>query len=905
MRRVCPNIIIALALLVQLQAGQIDMSQPLSDVDEFIEPEFPFVSAALDIPNSQAANPARNLAVRGRVIRLADDAWACFDSDLLRMAAMWRGGIKKLRGMAHTSYQVPGKKASSGQNRLSSLEGTVWISTGLNSGWSTGDSDFQDSRPIGEDPNEIGRGPLPNELGRWNGLYVSGDRVALSYEIHKTPIYELPELLKRGTDEAFARTFHLAGERKSDLSLLIGEISDPADFVLDDNSIQILRKQDSGLVTAIGIVNPPNGARLNVSDGKRIFARIPTSESPALFRVVIWRGKAAALSQFRQFMTERVSMPEFTNGSPNRWKKSVSTTGVLAREKEAYVVDEIGLPFPNPWHRNVRPASLAFFDDGRAAVCTFEGDVWIVSGLGRDLSHVRWQRYASGFGESMGIAVRDGQVFVYSREGITRLHDLNGNGEADYYENFCDLPIQSGETREFPMDMKLRPDGGFYLAKGGIHDTGRAAQNGTILSVSPDGRSCEVVAHGLREPFIGYDPETNLLTASDQQGNEVPASPIYAVRPGNYFGFHWAAHGSTNEIQRPITWMPHFVDNSAASQISIHSDQMGPLSGSTIHLSYGRPALFHLMVQKVTGGSESVLQGGVVEIPAPLKHPILQGRVNPVDGQFYLCGFQIYGSNAQNLSGLSRLRYTGQPDLLPTHLASFRQGVMLRFNTELNAELSAGLDSFIIQRWNYRRTLKYGSPHYRLNGEPGQDDVGLSGAFISRDGRGLFLRIPDMREVMQMAVHYQLRSKEWAEMKHSVYLTVNALPKFDSEAAGFDSIDLDGDLETIVHASRNDRTIATLERGHQLYQTMGCMACHSTDGAILGKTGPTWKGLYGSIRKLAGGKTAVADEDYLRESITNPDAKKLDGYEAGMPSYLGILNEIDVESLILLITSIE
>lgn len=46
---------------------------------------------------------------------------------------------------------------------------------------------------------------------------------------------------------------------------------------------------------------------------------------------------------------------------------------------------------------------------------------------------------------------------------------------------------------------------------------------------------------------------------------------------------------------------------------------------------------------------------------------------------------------------------------------------------------------------------------------------------------------------------------------------------------------------------------ATAEEGERLYQMYGCMACHSTDGTLVGKVGPSWKGLYGSEREIAKG----------------------------------------------------
>jgi cytochrome c2 len=88
---------------------------------------------------------------------------------------------------------------------------------------------------------------------------------------------------------------------------------------------------------------------------------------------------------------------------------------------------------------------------------------------------------------------------------------------------------------------------------------------------------------------------------------------------------------------------------------------------------------------------------------------------------------------------------------------------------------------------------------------------------------------------------------------------------------------------------------------------MGCIACHSNDGSTLGKVGPSWKGLFSSQVTLTDGKKVLADEAYLRESIKEPAAKIVKGYDksdAGMPSYEGVINDAQIEALILYIKSL-
>ena len=70
----------------------------------------------------------------------------------------------------------------------------------------------------------------------------------------------------------------------------------------------------------------------------------------------------------------------------------------------------------------------------------------------------------------------------------------------------------------------------------------------------------------------------------------------------------------------------------------------------------------------------------------------------------------------------------------------------------------------------------------------------------------------------------------------------------------------------------------------------GCNVCHSTDGTAL--AGPTWQGIYGSQETLDDGTTVTVDDDYIKESIQDPNAKIVAGFSAGlMPPTLGVLDE--------------
>jgi cytochrome c oxidase subunit 2 len=89
--------------------------------------------------------------------------------------------------------------------------------------------------------------------------------------------------------------------------------------------------------------------------------------------------------------------------------------------------------------------------------------------------------------------------------------------------------------------------------------------------------------------------------------------------------------------------------------------------------------------------------------------------------------------------------------------------------------------------------------------------------------------------------------------------------------------------------------------GAQLFSNLGCASCHRDDGA---GAGPSLVNLYGNEERLADGSTLVADEAYLAESILNPQARIVAGYQPIMPAYQGQLNEDQVNQLVAYIKSI-
>ncbi len=105
-------------------------------------------------------------------------------------------------------------------------------------------------------------------------------------------------------------------------------------------------------------------------------------------------------------------------------------------------------------------------------------------------------------------------------------------------------------------------------------------------------------------------------------------------------------------------------------------------------------------------------------------------------------------------------------------------------------------------------------------------------------------------------------------------------------------------------SSGGNKEESLADKGKQIARTRACLGCHSVNGSKM--TGPTWKGLYGSDRAFADGSSAKADDNYLKESILNSNAKVVKGYPPNqMPSFQGQLTDEDVTAVIEYIKTIK
>lgn len=469
-----------------------------------------------------------------------------------------------------------------------------------------------------------------------------------------------------------------------------------------------------------------------------------------------------------------------TGGKPN-WPQTITVRGKLGDDSGPYAADLIPLPEDNPWKCWLRPTGLDFFPDGRLAICTLGGDVWIASGLDEKLEQVTWRRFAGGLREPLGLRILDGKIHVGCRDQITRLHDFNTDGEADFYECVNAARTLIPNFHAFAYDLQTDRAGNFYFGTGGNQLAENVPWHGPLYRVSADGKRIEEVAKGFRAPnglTIGPD---DAIYVAENQGQWIPSSKISRVKPGGFYGFVADPKAAPKAVapptfDPPLCYLPMSWDNSSGGGAFCQTDQWGPFRGRMIHTSFGAAALFAVFEQRVG----EISQGAVAKFPLkPFESGIQRARFSPKDHQLYVCGVKGWQSRAVYDGCLARVRYTGKPVRMPTGWRVEKDAVALDFATPLDPATANDAQNYAGEQWNYQWHSTYGSPDMSANDpkKRGRDRLDITAAKLSADGKSVRLEISGLKPVMQIVLKMNIKSADGTPIETEVAGTINVVPQ--------------------------------------------------------------------------------------------------------------------------------
>ena len=732
-------------------------------------------------------------ANKGIVVTVGTEkrAYVCYDADTLRAALAWTGDYLEF-GNTQTQIAWPPPPVA---------KGMVAYETPVGPGWAW-DGNFTD-------PRKKQQGPLLKGLAHYRGLFVNGDNVVLSYTVGTGEVLEMPGFKTVAGAGLFTRSFQTKNLGAHSLMLC----NAPAGTSKAAGGTAVLVIESSELkdqALGVAFLGGGTGATLEQADG-RVVAKL-TAQTPGTFQIAVWRGPAADAGKFKQAVQQLGAAPDLaalTKGGKALFPDEVVTQGTVGTNDGPYAVDVIAEGLPNKWNAKSFFGGFDFFSDGRAAICTFHGDVWVVSGLDDKLAKLTWRRFATGLFQPLGLKIVEDKIYVLGRDQITRLHDLNGDGEADHYENFNNDTIVTPNYHEFCLDLHTDSKGNFLFLKGSPWTPAvESPHQGTLLRVSKDGSQLDVVATGFRAPNgMTVGPNDEILTG-DNQGHWIPSAKLNFVKQGGFYGMTPAAQREltltrkgTNIVinpsdpdarakvklvgwdkdapiptsyDQPITWVPHGVDNSSGGQVYVTSDKWGPFKGHPLFQSYGKCTLFHVMTEEVEG----VMQAGLVQFPLKFNSGLMRARFNPKDGQLYQCGLKGWQTSATKDGGFYRVRYTGKPVATPHQFHIRKNGVEITFTTPLDTASAADAGNWSVEQWNLIYSGGYGSAEVSTEDptKRGHDKVALAGVKVLPDQKTVLLEIPGLKPVNQMKVKFSIKAADGTAINQELFNTIHKVP---------------------------------------------------------------------------------------------------------------------------------
>ncbi|MEM7015368.1 MAG: DUF6797 domain-containing protein, partial [Verrucomicrobiota bacterium] len=593
----------------------------------------------------------------------------------------------------------------------SSIAGEPTFITPDAPGWQNpADGSWADTRIVGRDGRKFG--PLPREWVQYKGLYYHGNDVVVKYTVGNALIHEAPSVVEYGATPIFVRTLRV-GDSDHDLVMRLPE-TNVATKVFSQG---VHAQHDAEGKLDVRKTEQAMNLSIDVKDG---LLTIPAAITPMTFSIYLSNVDQVSLDGLAA-AGEPLDLEQLTRGGPPRFGETVITTaGTQGDDSGPFAVDEIKTPdaSANPWESWMRLGGFDFDPDNpdRAAVCTWMGDVWLVDGVAGDLSELKWRRICSGLFQPLGLKIHtDGKIYVTCRDQIARLHDLNGDEEIDFVESFNNDSQVTEHFHEFAMGLQTDDKGNFYYAKSARHaKTALVPHHGTLLRVSPDGATTDIVATGFRAANgVCLNPDGTWIV-TDQEGHWNPKNRINYVREGgfygNMFGYHDVEDNSDDAMDQPLCWITNAFDRSPAELLwATEPAQWGPFNGSLLNTSYGYGKLYTVPHEVIDGQA----QGGMCEVPiSQFATGVMRGRFHPENGQLYGCGLFAWAGSRQEPGGFYRIRYTGKPAYMPIGLEAKKSGMKIKFSDPLDAEFVANADNFKVKTWGLKRTASYGSKHY-------------------------------------------------------------------------------------------------------------------------------------------------------------------------------------------------
>ncbi len=469
--------------------------------------------------------------------------------------------------------------------------------------------------------------------------------------------------------------------------------------------------------------------------------------------------------------------------------------------------------FATPPGTALEVGSIELLPEGKLALGTRRGEVWLVENAHEaDPARVKYQLFASGLHEVLGLGWKDGSLYATTRYEVTRLRDEDGDGRAEVFETVTDGWGVSGDYHEYAFGSRFDRQGDLWIAlclTGSF--TSKVPFRGWVLRLRPDGR-LEPACSGIRSPGgIGFDAE-GAAYMTDNQGPWRGASTLQHLVPGSFQGHpggnEWYAQAASmgprpadprpeaylegrkrgeprsggdpvrlvQERERipqllpPAVYLVH--GKIGNSPTFIECDQtggkFGPFEGQLFVADQSHSNLSRVFLETVKG----IRQGVVFPFRGGFASGLIGGRMD-AEGRLYAGGSDRgWGARGGQPFCFEKLKWTGKTPFEVHEMRALPDGFELTFTQPVDTQTAADPASYSMRAFTYAYREDYGGPEV--------DEVlpRITSSSPGKDGRSVRLQIEPLTRGHIHELHLDgVRNVSGQPLLHPVgYYTLNEIP---------------------------------------------------------------------------------------------------------------------------------
>jgi len=464
--------------------------------------------------------------------------------------------------------------------------------------------------------------------------------------------------------------------------------------------------------------------------------------------------------------------------------------GTAGREADYYRIVE--LPIPESHH--IEAGSFEALPDGRLAIGTRRGDIYLVEGAYEKHPRPTFTKFASGLDEVLGLAWRDGAFYVTQQTELTRIEDTDDDGRADSFKTLSDV-WGFNNYHEFAVGSDFDNEGNLWVAlclSKSYHSYEKF--RGWALKITPDGRTIPQCS-GIRSPLgVGMNAQGVMIYA-ESQGPWNGSCSLKHLKPGGFMGhpisFNWYPDApnmgpvpvtpnspSRMEIERRRVkqLVPYAVvfpykkmgRSISGFQVDRTGGKFGPFKDQIFLGDYTLSIVMRATMEEING----VWQGACYPFREGLSTGILNVQFTP-KGQL-ITGGTNRGWPVRGLrnSVLERLDWTGKTPFEIREINARPDGFTLHFTKPADPNSASDPKSYQLQTYTHYYRQAYGSP------EVDHTTPKATRAQLAPDGMSVRLTVAGLVQGHVHDFHTpDLKAADGEAILHNrAYYTLNEIP---------------------------------------------------------------------------------------------------------------------------------